>query len=563
MTELQKGLQINNHYILEEYKGSGSYGEVWLARDIFSDMKVALKVYISLDTRGLDEFKEEYRVAYGLSHENLLTTSYFDVWEQRPFLVMKYCSNGSAANLAGKISDETVIWRFIRDVAAGLACLHNLEPDPIIHQDIKPDNILIDEQGRFIITDFGISKKVRSTMRRQSNRAIKAGAVAYMGPERFVKDPVLIKASDIWSLGASIYELATGELPFCGMGGGMLLNNAELPELDQKRWSTDLNKTMRACLAKETWDRPMAQHLVQIANKKLNGESIEDDKPVKKKISFVTKFWGGIAVLFVIVFLISVYTTDPLEKEAKSKWPEYEEMVETCKDRMYHCSGESVQCLLDAKEILASIKLMEDKYAAVMPKFNSYNDLYPALNGQLEDASLAWVKAAESQYSKAKNVAKAIEYYQVALSLKGNDAKVRDAYRAMLEKGGYIRIKDMQFRNEDIKDKVIDDYGAKLHASTLKYLCLRIIYDGLSDETKSINLDCKIYNSKGQLEKGQNSSEYYTYSVKNFKVASGSDLSAALLGWGNDSSSTYTPGDYRVEVWFNGYEIFSKGITLY
>ena len=91
-------------------------------------------------------------------------------------------------------------------------------------------------------------------------------------------------------------------------------------------------------------------------------------------------------------------------------------MVETCKDRMYHCSGESVQCLLDAKEVLASIKLMEDKYAAVMPKFNSYSDLYSALNGRLEDAGLAWVKAPESQYSNAKDVEKERKYCQDGLS---------------------------------------------------------------------------------------------------------------------------------------------------
>lgn len=268
MAELKIGTKVKDRYTLKEFKGSGSFGEVWLAHDEILDSDVAIKIYISLDPRGVEEFKIEYITTHGISHPNLLTTTYFDVWEQRPFLVMKYCSKGSSSLLAGK-TDEYAVWNFIHDVAAGLKYLHNM-PEPIIHQDIKPDNILLSDSG-FVITDFGISKKIRSTMRKQSKRAVGAGATAYMGPERFESDPTPVKASDIWSLGASIYELATGELPFSGLGGGMQRNGAEMPSLDNK-WSKDMNMVMQSCLAKETWDRPTAEQLEKYADAIIKGE---------------------------------------------------------------------------------------------------------------------------------------------------------------------------------------------------------------------------------------------------------------------------------------------------
>ena len=163
-----------------------------------------------------------------------------------------------------------MLWEFIHDVASGLAYLHSQTP-PIIHQDIKPDNILIARNGEFVITDFGISQQARSTLRRSSMHLSSAGSVAYMGPERFSKQYNSVKASDVWSLGVTIYELAVGELPFCGMGGSMQKQGADIPDLPDT-FSNELNMVMQSCLAKDTWNRPTAAQLAEYAAQKKKNE---------------------------------------------------------------------------------------------------------------------------------------------------------------------------------------------------------------------------------------------------------------------------------------------------
>ncbi len=265
MEELKVGDIIKERYSLIRFLGNGSFGEVWLAHDLLSGREVALKIYLTLDPAGVEEFQCEYANTIDLSSQYLLTPEYFDVYGRRPFLVMKYCENGSSSKLVGCIS-EVLLWQFIQDVANGLAVLHN-QSDPIVHQDIKPDNILIDGNGRFLITDFGISKRLRATMRRQSKRDVSSGAMPYMAPERFDSNPRLNTSSDIWSVGASIYELAMGELPFSGFGGAMQRNGADMPSLSEN-YSPVLNEIMQRCLSPESGDRPTAVDLSKWASSK-------------------------------------------------------------------------------------------------------------------------------------------------------------------------------------------------------------------------------------------------------------------------------------------------------
>lgn len=257
---------INDRYLLVRSIGRGSFGEVWLATDQKLGFNVAIKIYIALDTRGLNEFKNEFKSVYNLHHPNLLRADYFDNVGNNPYLIMPYCPS-SVGDKVGKM-DESEIWDFIKGVAAGLAYLHS---NDIIHRDIKPDNILKDEQGNYVISDFGLSTKMRSTLRkasaRQNESSNQSGTIGYMAPEMFSSKPNAVKATDIWALGATIYEIATSEMPFCGQGGIMELHGAELPELPS-HFSKELGELMTKCLAKDTWDRPTAQDIVDSLSQK-------------------------------------------------------------------------------------------------------------------------------------------------------------------------------------------------------------------------------------------------------------------------------------------------------
>ena len=259
--ELQENVLIKGRYRLLEERGRGSFGEVWRARDEVTGGEVAVKMLIGLDRQGQQVFAEEFKIANALNHPNLLHTDYYDIYENRPFVVMPYCPD-SSLSLAGKMDEETA-WKFLREVAAGLAYLHE---NGIIHRDIKPANILRDRSGRFLIADFGISTRMRDTLRRNSTRQMQlndnAGTIPYMAPELFSSMPKATAASDIWAFGASLYELIMGELPFCGQGGVMQKQGADVPVIPLAV-SLKLKSVVSTCLATDPANRPTAKQLMK------------------------------------------------------------------------------------------------------------------------------------------------------------------------------------------------------------------------------------------------------------------------------------------------------------
>lgn len=261
--QLKEDLLFADRYTLHKLLGRGGFSEVWLATDGMTRLDVAVKVYSpgqSMDEDGLKDFCKELSNVYALNHTNLLKPQHVDSWEGMPYLIMAYCEQGSCYGRVGKFTEEEA-WKLIGDVASGLAYLHDKD---IIHQDIKPDNILIDNSGNYVITDFGISVQARSTLRKSARQASSGGTTAYMAPERFSRDAAPVKASDIWSLGATVYELITGRMPFGEVGGGMQRGGAEIPTINAKI-TPALRQTIARMLAEDPWERPTASLLTDWA----------------------------------------------------------------------------------------------------------------------------------------------------------------------------------------------------------------------------------------------------------------------------------------------------------
>lgn len=256
--DLYNGLLFHNRYLLVSLLGSGASAEVWKAKDLkANNLTVALKIfthrYSRMDLYGLQNFEREFTTVYNMKHSNLLPPTGYDICDGCPYLVMQYCENGSANGMVGRMDEEDIL-KFLHDVAAGLEYLHDHN---IIHQDIKPDNILLDDNCNFMVTDFGIS--VNSSNGIYDSNGMSGGTRAYMGPERF--EGITNTASDIWSLGATAVELFTGDPPY-GEHGGLLETEGEpLPQLPKLQ--PEVKTIILRCLEKDTNKRIKANEIRQ------------------------------------------------------------------------------------------------------------------------------------------------------------------------------------------------------------------------------------------------------------------------------------------------------------
>lgn len=284
---LIQGILVADRYKLLKLLGKGGFSEVWLGEDMLTNVKVAIKIYapgVGLDDAGISLFTQEFSLVFDMNHTNLLRPTHYDCWEQMPFLILPYCSNGSVYKyLSSDVKmDEKEAWKLLHDVASGLAYLHGKNP-PVIHQDIKPDNILISDEGHYMITDFGISARIRSTLNKKQ-ADMSGGTLAYMGPERFGPTPSPIMASDIWSLGAMMYEVLTGEPPFGNHGGMIQKNGADIPLIGEE-YSGTLKNLIYRCVSLNTWDRPTAAEIEKYAEDYLLGRISGTDETISSVAS--------------------------------------------------------------------------------------------------------------------------------------------------------------------------------------------------------------------------------------------------------------------------------------
>lgn len=284
----EKGRFDGRYLLIRPLSTDGATADVWLALDLntvavtdegktkqvgyMSDdeidklgLMVAIKIYRpqnALDIEGEQRFRDEYMIVFNCHHANLIHPTNFSICKDAPYLVLPYCKRGSSELLIGKEMTNDDVWKYILDVSSGLAYLHELEP-PIIHQDVKPANVLIDDSGNFAITDFGISSQ-RGGVHGYYFDDDNSGTMAYMAPERFLDGTEPMPQSDMWGFGATLCEVLTGKVPF-GEEGGKAQSRDNMPMPTIPGVSADVQRLIHACLAKEPGDRPTAQQISEAA----------------------------------------------------------------------------------------------------------------------------------------------------------------------------------------------------------------------------------------------------------------------------------------------------------
>ena len=212
---IMKGQKISDRYQIIKSIGEGGMANVYLAYDTILDRNVAVKVLrgdLSNDEKFVRRFQREALAASSLTHPNIVEV--YDVGEDNGeyYIVMEYIEGKHLKNLLKKrgkltLSEAVDIMLQITD---GMAAAHD---SYIIHRDIKPQNIMILENGLVKITDFGIAMAMNATQLTQTNSVM--GSVHYLPPEQASGQGSTLQ-SDIYSMGIVMYELLTGELPFKG-----------------------------------------------------------------------------------------------------------------------------------------------------------------------------------------------------------------------------------------------------------------------------------------------------------------------------------------------------------
>lgn len=212
---LSKGQKINNRYEIVKSIGEGGMANVYLANDKILDRKVAIKVLrgdLSSDDKFIRRFQREALSVSNLSHPNIVEV--YDVGEEdgEYYIVMEYIEGKTLKQLLKKRESLTLteVIDIMTQLTDGISHAHE---SYIIHRDIKPQNIMIQDDGRIKITDFGIAMALNATQLTQTNSVM--GSVHYLPPEQASGKGATVK-SDIYSMGILMYELLTGTVPFKG-----------------------------------------------------------------------------------------------------------------------------------------------------------------------------------------------------------------------------------------------------------------------------------------------------------------------------------------------------------
>jgi serine/threonine-protein kinase len=267
-------------YELLGFLGKGGMGLVYRARDRRLDRVVAIKFVLEANAKMAARFLCEARAQSRIDHPNICRVYEVGEVAGRAYIALQFVQGQPLQRVAKRLSLEEKIL-VVRDVAAAIHEAHRLG---VVHRDLKPSNVLVEHtpEGRWVpvVMDFGLARELSSNPSPADSELVQ-GTPAYMSPEQARGDlSVVDRRSDVYSLGATLYELVTGQVPFTGETSSQTLVRVLREEPPSPRslmpdLPADLNTVILQCLAKDpTLRYPSARALADDLGRYLDGEPI-------------------------------------------------------------------------------------------------------------------------------------------------------------------------------------------------------------------------------------------------------------------------------------------------
>ena len=211
------GRLISGRYRIEALVGMGGMAKVYRASDVQENRTVAIKVLraeYESDMEFVRRFSREAEAAAKMAHENIVNLLDVGIEGEMRYIVMEYVAGRTLKDMIcdeGRIHPDVALRMTIRILAA----VDHAHRNGIVHRDIKPQNILVDQEGRIKVADFGIARLKASQTTNVDNDGSAMGSVHYLSPEQ-AKGEVTDEQSDLYSVGVVMYEMLTGKVPFDG-----------------------------------------------------------------------------------------------------------------------------------------------------------------------------------------------------------------------------------------------------------------------------------------------------------------------------------------------------------
>ena len=266
------GQKILNRYTFVRILGRGGMGVVWLAHDDELEREVALKFLPELvvhDRAVLDDLKRETRRSLTLTHHNIVRIYDFVQDAECACISMEYVDGSTLSSLRvdqpDKVFEVEKLGPLIAEVCDALHYAH--VQARIVHRDLKPSNLMVNAKGEVKVADFGIARSLTDSVSMLTMARGTSGTLAYMSPQQLDGERVS-ELDDIYSLGATLYELLTGKPPFYSGQIDRLVREKVPPTLTARRDELGVtsnapipehwNEVIAACLAKDPAARPQS-----------------------------------------------------------------------------------------------------------------------------------------------------------------------------------------------------------------------------------------------------------------------------------------------------------------